>query len=293
MPRRSISSKNPFQIGSDCIGVGAGALIFNDEGKLLLSLRGKAAKNERGKWEIPGGAIEFGETIESGLKREIKEEIGVDIEVVEMLQLADHILPDEGQHWVSPTYICKIISGTPNIMEPEKCERLEWFSLDEAAKLPLSDVTIQDVAILNKKKLESTLEHIGCCVILQNDQSQILLGKRKNSYKSGYFGIPGGRVEKQETLADCATRELMEEVGIKPVSLEYLGVVKEWQDDHNFIHFVFVCTKWDGEIKLMEPDKSEAWEWYDIDNLPGKIIPGHEQGIDLLINRTRENLRDL
>lgn len=46
-------------VGKDCIGVGAGALIFNEDNKMLLALKGKKAKNERGKWEIPGGAVEF------------------------------------------------------------------------------------------------------------------------------------------------------------------------------------------------------------------------------------------
>ena len=60
--------------GVDYIGVGVGAAIFNREGKLFLTLRGKKAKNERGKWEIPGGGVEFGETFEQALKRELKEE---------------------------------------------------------------------------------------------------------------------------------------------------------------------------------------------------------------------------
>jgi 8-oxo-dGTP diphosphatase len=141
-----------FQIGKDCIGVGMGALIFNDEGKLLLSLRGKKAKNEVGKWEIPGGALEFGETFEQGLKREIKEELDIEIEVGEMLHLCDHIIPDEHQHWVSPTFMCKIVSGTPTIQEPEKCERIDWFTLEEADQLPLSIVTRDDVEELKRKK---------------------------------------------------------------------------------------------------------------------------------------------
>lgn len=71
-----------MKIGTDCIGVGVGALIFNDEGMILLALRGSDAKNERGKWEIPGGAVEFGETLEDALKREVKEEINVEINIV-------------------------------------------------------------------------------------------------------------------------------------------------------------------------------------------------------------------
>lgn len=137
--------------GIDYIGVGMGAVIFNDEGKILLTKRGPEAKNERGTWEIPGGALEFGETFEQGLKREILEELGIEIEVQELLQLCDHIILDEHQHWVAPTYICKIISGTPQNLEPGKCDEIGWFSLAEAQELPLSIVTQQDIELLAKR----------------------------------------------------------------------------------------------------------------------------------------------
>lgn len=137
-------------VGRDVVGVGVGALIVNEHNQVLLSLRGPKAKNEVGKWEIPGGAVEFGETFEEALRREIKEEIGVDIAVGEMLQLCDHILPEEGQHWVAPTYFCTIQSGTPENLEPGKCDQLGWFSLEEAEKLPLSKITKEDVTVLRR-----------------------------------------------------------------------------------------------------------------------------------------------
>ena len=140
-----------FQIGKDYIGVGAGAAIFNHQDKVLLALRGKKAKNEAGTWEIPGGAVEFGETIEHALKRELKEELDVEIEIIEMLQLCDHIIPEENQHWVAPTYLCKITKGTPKVIEPEKCDKIGWFTLDEAEQLPLSIVTRHDISILKRE----------------------------------------------------------------------------------------------------------------------------------------------
>lgn len=139
--------------GVDHIGVGVGAAILNDQGKLFIAKRGKKAKNERGKWEIPGGSVEFGETLEQALKREVKEEYGIEIEVLELLGVCDHFIPDEQQHWVSPTYLCKITKGTPKILEPDKCEEIGWFSLKEAEKLPLSIVTTEDIALLKKKSL--------------------------------------------------------------------------------------------------------------------------------------------
>ena len=137
--------------GIDYIGVGVGALIINDEGKCLIAKRGYKAKNERGLWEIPGGGVEFGETFREAIIREVREEIGIEIEVGVLLELCDHILPEEHQHWVSPTFFARIVSGTPQIMEPEKCDEIGWFTLDEAEKLPLSQVTQHDIHALRRR----------------------------------------------------------------------------------------------------------------------------------------------
>jgi 8-oxo-dGTP diphosphatase len=113
--------------GIDYIGVGVGAIIIDQSGRLFLSKRGPAAKNERGLWEFPGGSVEFGEKMSAALRREMQEEFGIEIQVGELLDVVDHILPVEKQHWISPTFICKIVSGQPGILEPEKCSEIGWF----------------------------------------------------------------------------------------------------------------------------------------------------------------------
>jgi len=113
----------------DYIGVGVGAVIVDGRSRLFLARRGPKARNERGLWEFPGGSVEFGETLVHAIQREIREEFGIEIEVGELLDVVDHILPDEGQHWVSPTYLCAIAAGEPTIREPGKCAETRWFSL--------------------------------------------------------------------------------------------------------------------------------------------------------------------
>jgi len=117
--------------GIDYIGVGVGAVIVNNDGKFFLSQRGPLSKNERGLWEFPGGSVEFGETLADALKREMLEEYGIQIEVGELLDVVDHILPEEKQHWVSPAFICRIVQGVPAILETGKCSQIGWFSLNE------------------------------------------------------------------------------------------------------------------------------------------------------------------
>lgn len=115
--------------GKDYIGVGCGAFIVNENNELLLQLRNKAP--EREYWSIPGGRVELFETFEEAVKREVKEETGVQVEVIDLLGICDHIIKTEERHWVSPSFLCKITEGEPQIMEPMKHLDMKWFPLDQ------------------------------------------------------------------------------------------------------------------------------------------------------------------
>ena len=61
-----------------------------------------------------------------------------------MLHTADEILKEDKQHWVPTTFITKIKSGIPAILEPEKCDEIGWFDINDLPT-PLSQVTIGDI----------------------------------------------------------------------------------------------------------------------------------------------------
>ncbi len=131
--------------GIDYVGISVGALIFNKKDEIFLTKRSRNAKNERGCWEAPGGGVEFGETLQDAIKREIKEEYGVDIELLDQLPAQNHLLPKENQHWVPSSFISKIKPGQiPKIMEPHKCDAIGWFNLKKLPK-PLSVITRLDL----------------------------------------------------------------------------------------------------------------------------------------------------
>ena len=123
--------------GKDYIGTGVGAFILNPHGHVLLMKRGPKAKNEVGSWIIPGGTVEFGETLRQAIAREVKEELGIDIEIDGQLPAYNHILPEEKQHWVTNVFPAHIAHGIPEIKEPGKCDEIGWFALD-ALPTPLA-----------------------------------------------------------------------------------------------------------------------------------------------------------
>lgn len=126
--------------GIDYIGVGVGVILVNKNGQLFLVKRGHKAKNEKYTWEFPGGAVDFGETRKDAIVREMKEEFGVEIAVDNELMTFDHIIEREGQHWVSTTYIGRIIKGDVKIMEPDKHETIGWYHLTKLPE-PLSSIS--------------------------------------------------------------------------------------------------------------------------------------------------------
>lgn len=122
---------------------------------------------------------------------------------------------------------------------------------------------------------------IGVCTILIDiKKKSLLLGKRKNSYKAGYYGLPGGRIKLGEPTATAAIREVKEETGIKIEQIQFVGTIREYQQEKDFIHFAFLSTSFSGEPALCEPDKCEGWQWFPITKLPQQILPGHRLAIE-------------
>ena len=104
--------------------VGVGGIVLQD-GKVLLLLRKNAP--EAGSWSLPGGRVEFKERLEDAVVRELREELGITVEVESLVCVVNHIVPEENAHWVAPAYRVRVVSGVPMNVEPEKTAAIEWF----------------------------------------------------------------------------------------------------------------------------------------------------------------------
>jgi 8-oxo-dGTP diphosphatase len=117
----------------------AGAVIQNAQGEILCALR-SAGMSMPGLWEFPGGKLETGESPQSCLVREIKEELGCEIEVGGMIADVEHDYPSIRVHLM--TYFAAIVSGVP---EAREHERLEWLPASRLRELEWAPADLSTV----------------------------------------------------------------------------------------------------------------------------------------------------
>ncbi len=116
--------------------VAVGGVILSDN-KVLLVQRSKPPN--KGSWAIPGGKVEYGETLREALKREMKEELNVEIEPKDLIGVIEII--KEGFHYVILDFLCEIKLG--KIMAGSDALDAKFFTLEEMSKIPISPTTIE------------------------------------------------------------------------------------------------------------------------------------------------------
>ena len=123
--------------------VGCGAAILRD-GQLLLVERREPP--EAGCWNLPGGKVDFGERVADAVRREVAEELGVEIELTRSLGFVEMIGLDD-QHWLSPIFAATIRAGEPVNAEPGKHEAILWAD-PAAPPSPLAIAAREAIALL-------------------------------------------------------------------------------------------------------------------------------------------------
>src|SRR5688572_22532485 len=127
--------KTDLRRGVDHIGISASFIVHDGNGNVLLQKRGAGARDENGNWDVGGGAIEFGESIDEAVKREIKEELCTDTLDIQFLTVYDAFREFDGikTHWVAIMHAVQVDPQKVSIGEPDKIDELGWFTSD---KLP-------------------------------------------------------------------------------------------------------------------------------------------------------------
>jgi A/G-specific adenine glycosylase len=118
---------------------------LNEQGQILIDRR-RPEGLLGGLWEFPGGKIEPGETVEECIKREIQEELGIDIAVGDRLITIDHAY----SHFrvTLTVHHCRHLAGVP---QPIESDEIRWVTLDEIDQFPFPKANTQIIAALRNQ----------------------------------------------------------------------------------------------------------------------------------------------
>lgn len=118
--------------------IGVGAIII-DRGRALVVRR--ATEPLKGEWSIPGGVLELGETLRAGVIREAKEETGLDVLPIEVLEVYDRIVADDAgktrYHYVLIDYLCQVTGG--ELRAASDVSEVRWLTEQELDSFPIAD----------------------------------------------------------------------------------------------------------------------------------------------------------
>ncbi len=138
--------------------VAVGTVVVRN-GSVLLARRGKPPS--QGKWSVPGGAVDVGESLEDAARREIREECGIEVDLTDTVEVIQRITRDEAQrvrfHYVIVDYVARWVAGEPR--PSEEASEVRWFRPEEFDGL---DMTAGTAEVIRRLLARAGATSEGC-----------------------------------------------------------------------------------------------------------------------------------
>lgn len=264
--------------------VGICVVLRDADNNILLGKR-KGVLGED-TWGLPGGHQKVGEGIFDCAKREVFSELGIEIQAMDLLDVAEVVNTGLDYQLVEIGYESKEWEGIFRLKEHKY--HSEWRFFDPH-NLPGEIFGPHRPIIEKVRPKEDTLYtriqpgfKIIVAAFVENSKGELLMGLRKDEYDKGCWAVPGGHLDVGETLTECALRELEEETGIQGKAAFQFGYVEQpvTLSDKHYIHFGYVVRDINTEEALVgEPEDIERFEWFPIEKMPHNLAPTQREMI--------------
>lgn len=132
---------------------------------------------------------------------------------------------------------------------------------------------------------DTATPYIASYVLLRKGNKLAFVLRKNTGWMDGKYGLPAGKVEKDERYTAAAVREAEEEAGVKIKEKDLKFVhISHRRAETDWVDVIFEATKWEGEPYNAEPEVHEKLEWIDLDELPENVI----SAIRFFLNKIKE-----
>ena len=167
-------------------------IVIYENGKFLLTQRKVDEEDDPifdKKWQLPGGGLEIGEHIKTVVKREAKEELGIDVDLKRTLALTEVISHGEAWHGLCMAFLCKRSNPDQPVVVNHESWGFGWYTLEEAAKLDLMPSMLSILQYIDKNY---RLFKVGVLGVINKDDKFLLTkisapDKQKSHAKCALF----------------------------------------------------------------------------------------------------------
>lgn len=291
MPKYTEQNERP----APCVDI----IVLNEKDEILLAKR--SIEPQRDYWGIIGGRMEVGDNnIESAAQREVAEETGLDVEITHLVDvLADSKfdpLADPRFYAVQVVYLARKTGGS--LRSTPEAGEFKWLPLEKIEKERLAFNHSYIISDYKKRKdklipakrsffsdyfktgyeyLQNEYCRFAVNAVILNDRKEILMAQRSQWPYIGAWDFPGGHIYVNETIEDCLTRELREELGVESELGELFQVYSDKGHSPKFadvIAFYFAKIKSHDFVKNIE---MSDFKYFSFNDLP-EAIAYHNEG---------------
>lgn len=249
------------------------ACYLEIDGQLLL-LECSSSKPEPGKWGVPAGKLEIGETPEQAAKRELFEETGILAESSDIHAIGSLYIRKPEIDYVYHLFQI-ILKAKPEVRLSSEHPNYLWAIQQEIETLPLMAGALGALqkyrsSLSQKKRITAS---VNVYLILQKED-QILLQLRQNTgYLDQHWSLAAGHVELGEAATTAMIREAQEEldIHIHPQNLKVVHIMHRKTNRMN-VDIFFSCTEWEGKPVNSEPKKCKEIAFFPLNNLPCPMV---------------------